>query len=824
MLRVPLCLLLCLQIVISDDCLEGCECYRTTVYCENLGLQEVPSGIPVTTTVLSLDKNYITILRNDSFVGLVNLEELYVQDNLLSLIEVGAFLDQAKLRYLYLAVNRLSHLKRSVFVPLSSIKTISLQNNYLTSLTAFSINSTVQDLLLDNNNISKLSNNCLEGLSQLTTLGVESNNMSSIEAAAFSGLNNLHRLYLHYNQLRLLPYSVFTPCFNLQEIGIRQNNLVMIPDLSALWNLTVLELQDNSISTIHLNTFSSQERLRTLKLDNNLLTSVPNLLMISNLRTLSLNKNRITDIHDEAFRNKEYFQDFKIEDNLLTKVPIAIKYLPLKDLSFVKNPIIRIEADAFAGLTNLENLWIHDMDLLHLHEDAFMAQKQNTHGLNLFLQGNDLQTLPGTIFEGLNLENLDLQDNPWSCDCGMCDYRIWMPPSPDDGDNKFDVICEQPDEHLGFYLSELKLEELVCQLPSITESYENIQVSQGASAVFNCTSIGLPQPFPFWLTPSGYNITMETENSKVELDKNGTLVLYDADFSDCGIYTCIVVNVAGHDTANTTLIVTEPTSAPTVVNTITVPPRNTLNTSDKTNRQTNLWTVPRTSTLCTVPTGPAITTSAATETHSTLLTAIQSSTTTTSPGTSASISATTKSAETGHPPPTSTTEATRHSTKESENITAPQTQTECSSLLPTETGTDPQPTNTTTNSTTLPTNDGNGNSIVVVVVICCSCAFITVTCCVIFVYFYHKRKQYDKQMATTNKSHTDITRHTVDPHEKTQTSHMGVHLNTFTGTPVANGLDLDTHIELKHSNSIDERIERHLANRNSSPEDEGVFV
>ncbi|XP_070552537.1 carboxypeptidase N subunit 2-like [Ptychodera flava] len=558
-------------------CPLGCECdVSLIVTCTKLNLTDVPDDIPTDTKELYLDVNFITILKNDSFSNLHGLTLLAIRFNQIHTIESGAFNNLTKLSHLYLDNNYISQLSEDVFFPLLVINTVSLEYNNISTLWKFSSVSPLATLNLRYNKISFIESCTFVGLTNLKVLQLDRNNVSTIEDRALEGLAHLQNLYLQHNALISLPDSLFSCCTVIQLLDFSHNKIEELPDLTFLWNLTLLDSSHNDILYIDENAFTAQSRLQTLELQNNLLNSVPVLHSVVSLTTLDLERNRISYVPDDAFHNKSNFRDLRLGYNLMKRIPEAVKGLTLQTLRLNGNPIVRVEANAFEGLNNLHRLQLDRMALIHLDENAFLDLKQNQEPLSLFLNDNQLQSLPGEIFSDLNIDIINLEDNLWSCDCAMCEYSHWL--SNHNEIEKFDVTCVQPDQYLDIMLSEIHdTDDLICELPVIVESSNYIEAVEGDSVMFPCNATGLPLPFIYWQTPHGHKISLETDMDDIMLLSNGTLILHNAAFSDCGIYSCVAINEAGEDVFNTTLLVVFDTINTTQQQTVPVTSQGTSN-------------------------------------------------------------------------------------------------------------------------------------------------------------------------------------------------------------------------------------------------------
>ncbi|XP_003782893.1 leucine-rich repeat-containing protein 19 [Otolemur garnettii] len=84
-------------------------------------------------TELYLIENNVTILHNNSFGNLSNLEILNICRNSISIIERGAFVGLRKLKQLYLCQNQIVQLNTNMFVPLRNLEILNLHGNWISS-------------------------------------------------------------------------------------------------------------------------------------------------------------------------------------------------------------------------------------------------------------------------------------------------------------------------------------------------------------------------------------------------------------------------------------------------------------------------------------------------------------------------------------------------------------------------------------------------------------------------------------------------------------------------------------------------------------------
>ncbi|KAJ4935285.1 hypothetical protein JOQ06_016821 [Pogonophryne albipinna] len=155
---------------------------------------------------------------------------------------------------------------------------------------------------------------------------------------------------------------------------------------------------------------------------------------LGNLELLMLHSNTIHSIDDRAFQDLKSLQVLKVSFNKVKEIrKETFKGLDsLLRLHIDHNNIEFISPEAFYGLTRLQLVHLEGNHLQQLHPDTFITLRHSqvfkiSSMRNIHLSDNLLTTLPEGIFSGCSqLENLFLHGNPWTCDCRMKWFSVWV--------------------------------------------------------------------------------------------------------------------------------------------------------------------------------------------------------------------------------------------------------------------------------------------------------------------------------------------------------------------------------------------------------------
>uniref|UniRef100_A0A8D0DQ20 Lumican n=1 Tax=Salvator merianae TaxID=96440 RepID=A0A8D0DQ20_SALMN len=280
-------------------CAPECNCpitYPTAMYCDNLKLKSfpiIPSGIKY----LYLRNNMIEGIDNNAFDNVTNLEWLILDHN---------YLENSKI-------------KGNIFSKLKNLKKLHINYNNLTEVVG-PLPSSLDDLQLTNNKISKISPSTLEGLVNLTVIHLQHNQLSEDGlSGVFKGLNSLLYLDLSFNKLSKLP-SGLPP------------------------NILMLYFDNNQITNIPDEYFKKFQALQYLRLSHNKLTDsgIPgNVFNISTLIELDLSYNQLKSIPTV----NEHLENYYLQVNQINKFVVSSFCKVVGVLAYSRITHLRLDAN-----------------------------------------------------------------------------------------------------------------------------------------------------------------------------------------------------------------------------------------------------------------------------------------------------------------------------------------------------------------------------------------------------------------------------------------------------------------------------------------------
>ncbi|XP_010631648.1 decorin [Fukomys damarensis] len=259
-------------------CPFRCQCHLRVVQCSDLGLDKVPTDLPPDTTLLDLQNNKITEIKDGDFKNLKDLHALILVNNKISKISPGAFAPLVKLERLYLSKNHLKELPEKM-------------------------PKTLQELRAHENEITKVRKSVFNGLNQMIVIELGTNPLKSsgIENGAFQGMRRLSYIRIADTNITSIPQGL---PFSLTELHLDGNKISKVDasTLKGLTNLAKLGLSFNSIAIVENGSLANIPHLRELYLDNNKLVKIPGgLAELKYVQVVYLHNNNISEIGPNDF-------------------------------------------------------------------------------------------------------------------------------------------------------------------------------------------------------------------------------------------------------------------------------------------------------------------------------------------------------------------------------------------------------------------------------------------------------------------------------------------------------------------------------------------
>ncbi|KAL7307206.1 hypothetical protein TKK_0000929 [Trichogramma kaykai] len=471
----------------------------------------------------------------------------------------------------------------------------------------------------------------LQPLAELRHLSWTSSGIESLHPQNFQGNTRLESLNLGDNRLSKLPVDVFRSTRKLRHLNLTGNSLVRVPPhiFKDLEELETLSLAKNKIEVLPFQAFEAVGKsLKLLDLSGNSLVSLPDHSFRPNraLRTLRLSSNYLTKIPSHLFSGLGSLQELDLNTNSIDFLPRGLfgELTSLERLDLSGNTLSRdgrLNDIVFNGLENLRwlsvsrsrvagfprNVWLstphlrtllasetkievlEDNDLAHLAELQTLEiarsplREMGPHTLDetpkltrLVLRDNELAFLPSSLAQLKNVSHLELQGNPWACDCRMFWFVRWAEEHRHRAAFDSGLRCGHESDTIDTIQA---LRYLNCTPPQLSRvtSARDRHVFR-SSVILECEYGGNPLPSITWVTPQlrifhwspdpsfpdaymhhprvhDYQVDQADfeDDGRVKLLDNGSLLITRLLRQDVGVYKCFAVNPISNSTTMVTL-------------------------------------------------------------------------------------------------------------------------------------------------------------------------------------------------------------------------------------------------------------------------------
>ncbi|KAL2768997.1 toll-like receptor 7 precursor [Daubentonia madagascariensis] len=401
--------------------------YLKSLYLDGNQLLEIPQGLPPSLQLLSLEANSIFSIMKDNLTELANVEILYLGQNC----------------YYRNPCNVSFSIEKDVFLNLKKLKVLSLKDNNVTAVPTV-LPSTLTELYLYNNIITKIQEDDFSNLNQLQILDLsgncprcynvpfpctpcENNSPLQIHLNAFDALTELKVLRLHSNSLQHVPQRWFKNINNLKELDLSQNFLAKeIGDAKFLYflpNLIQLDLSFNyDLQVYHAfmnlsDTFSSLKNLQILRIKGYVFKELKSLNLsplhnLPNLEVLDLGTNFIKIADLSIFKQ---FQSLKVIDLSMNKISPSGDSSEVGFCSNTRTSVESLASQAYESLHYFRyDEYARSCRFKNKETASFMPFNDKCHryGKTLDLSRNNIFFVKSSDFQNLSfLKCLNLSGN-----------------------------------------------------------------------------------------------------------------------------------------------------------------------------------------------------------------------------------------------------------------------------------------------------------------------------------------------------------------------------------------------------------------------------
>lgn len=272
--------------------------------------------------------------------------------------------------------------------------------------------TTIIELFLNDNNLKEIGANVLD-FPELRSLDLSSNKLEIIHEDTFRNLRQLKFLNLASNKFTSFEKLAFHHLSNLKEIildnndigqSLRKINLFDRNGFGLTKGIQTISMYNINLNKVPDNFFIEAYDIRKIIISNNNFSDIFELPFT--LEYLDLSDNPIKIISMEDFNDMPALRMLKLNNLQIDEVPDYV-FEPLHGLK-------ELELEGNRYLTNFSK-YAFGKDVLD-DADNFLLEKLSLKNSRLTTLGEDLLEPFGQLLK------LDLQGNPWRCDCKI----VWV--------------------------------------------------------------------------------------------------------------------------------------------------------------------------------------------------------------------------------------------------------------------------------------------------------------------------------------------------------------------------------------------------------------
>lgn len=335
-------------------------------------------------------------------------------------------------------------------------------------------------------------------------------------------------------------------------------------------------MNNNRVEKLTSNALADLTNLRRLDISNNSLSSISKGLFdsLNNLEYLNLADNPITNLASGTFRGLHNLEELNLSGNKIKQLTYGLFHFSprILFLTLDNTHIETIHSTELLGLKRLHTLLIRKNRFLKEIETYVLTD--TIHIKHLDISGNNLAFLPYSLANLTHLQYLNIEDNPWACDCRMFWFAPWVELRKKNNLTLSELSCGPygyPNDMLP------TLQHLNCTAPSLMHKTPTNQYRLKTNALLECRYIANPMPSITWITPTRevyhwnpdptiadvfhkhphahdqFLNPMRTIPPRIQVLDNGTLYIQNVTREDCGRYWCYASNPIANMTSDVLL-------------------------------------------------------------------------------------------------------------------------------------------------------------------------------------------------------------------------------------------------------------------------------
>ncbi|KAI6177317.1 hypothetical protein M3Y97_00893500 [Aphelenchoides bicaudatus] len=279
-------------------------------------------------------------------------------------------------------------------------------------------NLRIKKLVLDNNRIKTIQKDAFHGLETvLQELSINNNKLSQIPTESLEGLRALNVLSLRCNEIGNLSGYAIQGLPTIIELNLACNKIDKLGkhNLQHLNSLTMLSLSGNNITSIDKDFINNVTNLRYLYLSDNSIKNVSSTILkqFNKVEIFDLSYNNVPDLVTKQFSVMESLQHLNLESNRIKEIaPGAFASTPLILLWLPYNCLTNVSSDIFQGVPFLKQLSLAYNNIINVQPYAF-AHLANLHTIDL--SHNKISSLQKASLMGTDFLAVRVEENPLVC-------------------------------------------------------------------------------------------------------------------------------------------------------------------------------------------------------------------------------------------------------------------------------------------------------------------------------------------------------------------------------------------------------------------------